>query len=98
MASYDGGNKGYIADALKGGMGPSNGIVKSKIDRPNQTFIRAHGMDNVQCAYPTESSLRDHSGFAGGITNVGHSLKGATGLGTDGGEAGKVKSTIIPDH
>ncbi len=92
-------NKGYIEDALKGGSGASSGITKSKAGRPNQTFIRAFGMDNVQGAGMKGTSLRDHGGFAGGETNLGHTLNGATGLGhNDTGEAGKVEHKIIPDH
>lgn len=99
MASYKGGDEGYIREALRGGQGESNDLEKSKAGRQNQTFIRAFGMDNVQCAYPTETSLRDQGGFAGGETNLGHTLNGANGLGhNDTGEAGKVEHKIIPDH
>jgi hypothetical protein len=101
MAKYGkdrGGSEAYISEALHGGDGPSSGMQKLDVDRPNQVIMRAHALDNVQCAGFEESTLKDLGGFAGGVTNIGHTLKGATGLGSDGGEAGTVKHKIIPDH
>jgi len=88
----------FIAGALTGGSGESEGIKEMKIDRPNQSINTAVPMDNVKLAMPIKSSILDEGGFAGGITNLAHSLSGASAVQADTGAAGKTKKTIFPDH
>lgn len=88
----------FIDGALTGGSGPSNGIVKQKVDRPDQEICTAFPMDNVKLAMPIESSLRDKGGFAGGIDNLKHSLTGGSAVNEEVGAAGKVRHVIIPNH
>jgi len=88
----------FIDGALTGGSGPSNEIVDKKIDRPEQSIKTALAMDNVKLAYHEPSSIKDEGGFAGGISNLKHSLTGGSAVNEEVGAAGKVKHTIIPNH
>lgn len=88
----------FIDSALKGGSGPSNEIVDSKLDRPGQTIKTALGMDNVTLAMDIPSSIKEEGGFRGGVDNLDHSLRGASAENTDVGAAGPVKKTLIKDH
>lgn len=88
----------FISGALTGGSGPSNEIVDSSVDRPNQKIKRAFAMDNVKLAMPIKSSLKDEGGFAGGNSNLKHSLTGASAVNEEVGAAGSVKHVIVPDH
>lgn len=92
------GSEGFIEHALHGGHGPSEGIHDKKIDRPQQSIKTAVALDNVKLAMDIESSILDEGGFAGGIDNLEHSLKGSSAVNEDLGAAGKVKHTIIPNH
>jgi hypothetical protein len=87
----------FIDGALKGGSGPSNEIVDSKVNRPDQVIKTAFAMDNVNLVEPMESSIKDTK-FGGGIENIGHSLTGGSAVNEDVGAAGKVKHVIIPNH
>lgn len=88
----------FISGALTGGSGESNGIVEKAIDRPSQKINTAFGMDNVQLAMKTKSSLRDEGGIGGGVDNLKHSLTGTSAVNEEVGAAGKLKHTIIPNH
>jgi hypothetical protein len=92
------GSAGFIEHALTGGSGPSNEIVKKSIGRPDQTINTAFAMDNVKLAMPLESSVKDGSGWAGGVDNVKHSLTGTSAVNEEVGAAGAVKHVIIPNH
>lgn len=86
----------YVANALRGGSGPSESTVNHKTGRPDQVIRTPVGMDNVDLAMDTASSIYD-GGFRGGVGNLDHSLKGATAV-TDIGAAGPVKRVILPNH
>lgn len=92
------GSEAYIEEALHGGHGPSEGIHDVRINRPQQSIMTAVAMDNVDLAMDIESSILDEGGFAGGVDNLEHSLKGASAENEDVGAAGKVRRTIIPNH
>jgi len=92
------GSESYIERALTGGHGPSEGIHDVRIDRPQQSINTAVALDNVDLAMDIKSSILDEGGFAGGIDNLEHSLKGSTAENEDVGAAGKTKSTIFPNH
>lgn len=92
------GSEGYIESALHGGKGPSEGMHDKKIDRPQQSILTAVPMDNVDLAMDIESSILEEGGFAGGIDNLEHSLKGSSAVNEAVGAAGKTKSVIIPNH
>lgn len=74
--------------------GKSSGIVDEKGDF-GQT---------IKCAYPQDNvhgmELADTRGGAmrGGVTNLGHSLKGASAVQDGPGAAGSVKHVRIPNH
>lgn len=89
----------FIGHALAGGgMGPSKGIHDTSVSR-GQTVKTALGLDNVQLAYPSESSILDTSGVRGSPTNLKHSLEGAEAVDpNDPGAAGPVKHVIIKNH
>jgi hypothetical protein len=89
----------FIDGALTGGgSGPSNEIVDKKVDRPDQSIKTAFAMDNVKLAYKEPTSIKDESGFAGGISNLKHSLTGTGAVNEEVGAAGPVKHTIFPNH
>lgn len=89
----------FIDGALTGGHGPSEGIHRKSIDRKGQSIETAVGMDNVKLAMPIKSSILEEGGFAGGTTNLKHSLEGASAPGDNSiGAVGKTKSTIFPHH
>jgi hypothetical protein len=88
----------FISGALTGGHGPSEGIKHTKVDRPDQSINTAFPADNVKLAMPIKSSVMEEGGFAGGITNLEHSLKGSSAVNEKVGAAGKTKETIIPNH
>ncbi len=88
----------FIDGALTGGSGPSNEIVKTKVDRPDQEINTAFAMDNVKLAMPIETSVKDMKGWAGGIDNLKHSITGGNAVNEEVGAAGSVKHTIIPHH
>jgi hypothetical protein len=92
-------NEGFLDSALRGGgMGPSKGIVNHKVAR-GQTIKTATPQDNIQLAYPTESSIREEGGFRGSPTNLKHSIEGAEAVDPNNpGAAGPVRHTIIADH
>jgi hypothetical protein len=92
------GSSGYIETALAGKSGESEGISEKKIDRPNQSINTAVPADNVKLAMFVETSILDEGGWAGGVTNLGHSLSGASAVQADVGAQGKTKKTIFPDH
>lgn len=92
------GNSGFVSDALRGGSGPSNAIQERKIDRPSQSINTASAMDNVKLAMPIKSSIEETGGFAGGDSNLKHSLTGASAVNEEVGAAGPLKHTIIPNH
>lgn len=87
----------FIDGALKGGSGPSNEIVHTKIDRPDQSINTAFALDNVNLAMPMESSVKDQK-FPGGVDNIEHSLTGSSAVNEEVGAAGKLKHVIIPNH
>ena len=76
----------------------ANGISEKKIDRPNQSINTAVPADNVKLAMPIETSILDEGGWAGGITNLGHSLSGASAVQAEVGAQGKTKKFIPPNH
>lgn len=88
----------FIDGALKGGSGPSNEIVHTKVDRPDQSINTAFAMDNVKLAMPIESSVKSEGKFPGGVDNIEHSLTGSSAVNEEVGAAGKVKHVIIPNH
>lgn len=72
----------FISGALTGGSGPSEGIKTKGIGR-GQSINSAYPLDNVgQLAGP---HLPDEMGgsLGGGMTNLGHSLQGASTVGPD---------------
>ena len=87
----------FIAEALTGGHGPSEGIHHEPVDRPHQSINTAIPMDNVKLAMPIESSILDDK-FAGGVDNLKHSLTGSSAVNEEVGAAGPVKHVIIADH
>ena len=87
----------FIEGALTGGKGPSESIHHTPVDRPQQVINTAEAMDNVDLAMPIESSLNSDN-FHGGVTNLGHSLKGSSAVNEEVGAAGPVKHVIIPNH
>lgn len=87
----------FIAGALTGGHGPSEGIHEEKVDRPHQTINTSVAMDNVKLAMPIKSSILD-DGFKGGVDNLKHSLTGSSAVNEEVGAAGPVKHVIIPNH
>lgn len=92
------GSESYIEEALRGGHGPSEDIHDVRIDRPDQSINTAVGLDNVILAMDIKSSILDEGGFAGGIDNLEHSLKGSSAVNEDVGAASKLKHVIIPNH
>lgn len=88
----------FIAGALTGGSGPSEGISSKKIGRPDQSINTAFGMDNVKLAMPMDSSIADEGGIGGGVDNLKHSLTGSSAVNEDVGAVGKLKHDIIPNH
>jgi hypothetical protein len=90
----------FIDGALTGGGdGDSNEIVDTKVDRPDQSIKSAYAMDNVKLAYHEPTSLKDLSGWAGGLENLEHSLTGTRAVEAESpGAAGKTKKTIFPNH
>jgi hypothetical protein len=88
----------FIDSALTGGSGPSNEIVKTKVDRPEQVICTGYAMDNVKLAMPIETSIKEKGGVAGGISNLKHSLTGTSAVNEEVGAAGSVKHVIIPNH
>lgn len=92
------GNEGFIRGALTGGSGASHGIHDTKVDRPNQSIKTAVPMDNVNLAMDVKSSILEDGGFKGGISNLKHSLTGASAVNEEVGAAGPLKHVIIPNH
>jgi hypothetical protein len=90
--------EGFIEEALTGGSGPSEDIQHTPVDRPDQVINTAHAMDNVKLAMDIESSLQEEGGFHGDVSNLEHSLKGASAVNEEVGAAGPVKHIIIPNH
>ena len=90
-------SESFIEHALTGGSGPSNEIVKTKVNRPDQSINTAFAMDNVKLAMPITTSIKDMSGIGGGPENLTHSLTGASAVNTGTGAKGG-KSTNIPNH
>lgn len=88
----------FISGALTGGHGPSEGIHTKKIDRPDQSIHTSFPADNVKLAMPIETSIAEEGGFAGGIENLEHSLKGTSAVNEEVGAAGEVHHHIIPNH
>ena len=43
-------------------------------------IVTSVGMDNVQLAMKTKSSILEEGGFKGGIEDLSHSLKGASAV------------------
>lgn len=76
------------------GQGKSSGIVDHK-GNYGQTIKMAYPQDNVH-----GHELPDTMGgmMAGGVTNLDHSLKGASAVQDGPGAAGKVKHVRITDH
>lgn len=76
------------------GSGKSSGIRDEKADN-GQT---------IKCAYPQDNvhghDLPDTMGgsMRGGVTNLGHSLKGTSAVQDGPGAAGSVKHVRIPNH
>jgi hypothetical protein len=91
------GNAGFIEKALTGGSGPSNEIKDYPVDRPDQSIKTAFAMDNVALAMKIDTSMKDMS-WPGGISNIKHSLTGASAVNEEVGAAGKVKHVIVPWH
>lgn len=91
-------SEGFIAEALRGGSGPSDGIHNKSIDRPDQKINTATPMDNVKLAMDIPSSILDEGGFAGGVDNLKHSLTGTSAVNEEVGAAGKVTHVVIPNH
>ena len=90
--------KKFIDGALTGGHGPSENIHHYPVDRPHQVINTPVALDNVKLALDIESSILDEEGFHGGVTNVKHSLEGASVVNEEVGAAGPVKHVIIPNH
>lgn len=88
----------FIAGALRGGQGPSNGIKHTPVDRPHQVINTPVGMDNVNLAMDIDSSIEDDTGFYGSPENLKHSLTGSSAASDEVGAAGPVKHIIIPNH
>lgn len=78
MASSNKGDQGYIAEALKGGSGKSEGITTESIGK-GQRIMRAYGLDNVELAMDIDTSLMDKK-FGGSTSNLAHSLKGCSAV------------------
>jgi hypothetical protein len=55
-------------------------------------------MDNVKLAMPIATSMKDTSGWPGGVDNIKHSLTGASAVNEEVGAAGSVKHVIVPNH
>lgn len=91
-------SEGFISSALRGGSGPSKGISTKSIDRPDQKIMTAVGMDNVQLAMHTKSSILDEGGFPGGVDNLKHSLTGTSAVNEEVGAAGPIRHVILPNH
>lgn len=72
----------FIEGALTGGSGPSEGIVTKSIGR-GQKIKSAYSLDNVgEIAGPHLDD--EHGGkMGGGMTNLGHSLEGASTVAPD---------------
>jgi len=92
----------FIEEALHGGSGPSEDIEHHPIG-DGQVINRAYALDNVGQVYSgnPETSMKDHSGFAGGIGNLSHSLTGASAVNSSDhkiGAKGHTKDTRIKDH
>lgn len=93
-----GGSEGeYIEHALRGGSGPSEGEHEYPVDRRDQSILTPLGMDNVKLAMNEPSSILD-THFAGGVSNLEHSLTGTKAVNEEVGAAGPVKHVIIPNH
>lgn len=63
----------------------SNEMKSESIGR-GQTILRAYPMDNLK-EFPIESSLKDEGGFKGSVTNLKHSLVGASSIDGEVGSA-----------
>jgi len=105
MAKYgkdrpSGKEDGYISGSLKGGSGPSAGIVDYKIDRPDQVIKTAVALDNVKLVEPMKSSILEDNPnpIRGTVDNLDHSLTGASAVNEEVGAKGPVKHVIIPNH
>lgn len=91
-------NESFIGHALVGGTGDSNEIMTYPVDRPDQSIHTSFAMDNVKLACPIPTSMKDMSGWPGGISNIKHSLTGASAVNEEVGAAGKLKHVIVPNH
>ena len=87
---------GFIEHALTGGSGESEGVHNKKINRPDQSINTVVPMDNVKLCCPMESSILDEK-WSGSLTNLDHSLTGASAVNEKLGAKGG-KSTIFPNH
>lgn len=89
--------EGFINSALTGGHGPSNEIVDTHVDRPEQVIKTAFAMDNVKLAMHIPTSLKDLD-IPGSCENLEHSLRGASAVNEEVGAAGHIRHVIIPNH
>jgi hypothetical protein len=91
-------NEAYIAHALHGGDGHSNGLHHYPVDRKDQSILTALPSDNVKLAMEIPSSILD-TGVRGGTRNLEHSLEGCKAPADgDVGAAGHVRHIVIPNH
>lgn len=79
--------------------GKSEGMTSESIGR-GQKVMRAYPQDNQTNVNCSDDSCRLGSELRGGLSNIGHTLKGAVGVGgEDLGTAGDVKHVFLtPGH
>lgn len=75
MASYKGESSVFTGNPMGGSPGESGGLKRTKY--PSGTHLSAYPQDNVHGV-----NLPDTRGgsFGGGVTNLGHSLDGASAV------------------